>query len=429
MVSLGSQVRFLSGGTPKKSEPRFWGGEIPWVSSGEMTQNRISRTNLSVTMEGASNGTRLVPASTVLVVVRGMSLAKEFRVAISMRALTFNQDLKALAPLSTLNPEFLYYYLQSQSDPIRDSASEAAHGTKKLDMPVLDQWPLPLPPLPTQRKIAAILSAYDELIENNRRRIALLERMAEEIYREWFVRLRFPGYEEVKIVKGVPEGWEEGPVKSRVDFLSGYAFKSSSYSSTGQFGIVTIKNVHDGIFEANCNSFLQSVPSNMKRHCYLKSGDVLMSLTGNVGRVCQVYGDMYLLNQRVAKIAPRSNNSRSFYYRFLRQKPIQETAEMISTGVAQQNLSPVKFGRLRYVWPPMSLISEFEKVAGPMDEMQIELHYANTNLAKTRDLLLPRLISGKLSVEDLDIAFPPGMAEEGAETESTTQQELALKTA
>ena len=98
IVPLASEVSFLSGGTPRMSESRFWGGDIPWVSSGEMTESRISFTERRVTEEGARNSTKIVPANTVLVVVRGMSLAKEFRISISEREVTFNQDIKALKP-------------------------------------------------------------------------------------------------------------------------------------------------------------------------------------------------------------------------------------------------------------------------------------------------------------------------------------------
>ena len=107
VVALGSKVRFLSGGTPRKDEAKYWNGDIPWVGSAEMAQRRISDTELRVTEEGAREGSKLVPANTVLVVVRGMSLAKEFRVAITERELTFNQDLKALEPGDDLDSLFV----------------------------------------------------------------------------------------------------------------------------------------------------------------------------------------------------------------------------------------------------------------------------------------------------------------------------------
>ena len=225
VVSLGSEVKFLSGGTPKKSVEKYWNGDIPWVSSGEMNKQRIYDTTLKVTKEGSENGTRKVPANTTLVVVRGMSLAKEFRISLAKREMTFNQDVKALLPSKKIDPIFLFYYLLSQRNPIRDSASEAAHGTKKLDMAILEQWLLPVPPLEIQKKIAAVLSAYDDLIENNKRRITLLENMAKEIYREWFARFRFPGYQQAKFEKGFPSSWKVKKLSEILELCYGKELK------------------------------------------------------------------------------------------------------------------------------------------------------------------------------------------------------------
>ena len=200
---------FFRGGTPKKSVDAYWGGDIPWVSSGEMTQRRIFDTSLHVTEEGALKGTRMVPENTVLVVVRGMSLAKEFRISITERPVTFNQDLKALEPSSKIDPRFLFYYLQSQQHAIKDSATDASHGTKKLDTTVLESWPVPIPGISEQRRVSSILSSYDDLIENNQRRIQLLEQATRLLYKEWFVRLRYPMHEHAKIKDGVPDGWSK----------------------------------------------------------------------------------------------------------------------------------------------------------------------------------------------------------------------------
>jgi len=273
----------------------------------------------------------------------------------------------------------------------------------------IGDFKIPVPEFSIQKKIAAILSSYDDLIENNQRRIALLEKMAEEIYREWFVRLRFPGYQQVKFEKGVPEGWAYKPINKLVDFLSGYSFKSETYVSDGKYGIVTIKNVHDGRFEHDCSDFIEAPPSNMKRHCFLEEGDILMSLTGNVGRVCRVNAKGLLLNQRVAKLKPRIKNIESFVYWLFRQPSIQTLTEMISTGAAQQNLSPIKLGNQQIYIPPKELLDLFEENVSENTKFAMQLEIANKMLKQARDMLLPRLISGKLSVEHLDIQYPPSM--------------------
>jgi type I restriction enzyme S subunit len=213
-VRLGDIADFLSGGTPSMKKPEYWGGNIPWVSAKDLKGSRINDSILHLTEEGALNGTKLVPENTVLCVVRGMSLANEFRISLSNVPVTFNQDLKAICPHKGVNPIFLFYTLFARREHIKRLAGEASHGTKKLPTEVLQSVEIRLPDPSVQQKIASFASAYDDLIENNRRRIQLLEQSARLLYKEWFVRLRFPGHEHVKIKNGVPEGWERKPLSA-----------------------------------------------------------------------------------------------------------------------------------------------------------------------------------------------------------------------
>lgn len=391
ICSMGAQVRFLSGGTPRKDEARFWNGEIPWVSSAEMVQRRIDETVLRVTEDGAKEGSRLIPKNTVLVVVRGMSLAKEFRVAITKKELTFNQDLKALLPSNNLNPVFLFYYLLSQSKAICDSASEAAHGTKKLDMPVLEQWPLPLPPKNTQKKIAAILSAYDDLIENNRRRIALLEKMAEEIYREWFVRMRFPGHENVKIVKGVPDGWQPtliGNLLRRIPPGKLYEQKTASQTGKvpildqGQSGVIGYHDNEPGVIASLENPIIVFA----NHTCYQRLIFFPFSVIQNV----------------LPYIPSDTCKSHVLWLHYATYRVIE---------FSEYKGHWPEFVAKQVYYPGTYLTELFGSRVEPMLKQVFLLEKTIETLKSTRDMLLPRLISGKLSVENLDIRFPSSMEE------------------
>ncbi len=154
---------FLSGGTPSKSKPEYWDGDIPWISSGEMTHWRLHQSERRVTEEGAKNGSRMVPKHTILAVVRGMSLAKEFRVAMCSREMAFNQDLKAIVAGPDLRPEYLYAALLSQREQIRDRATEASHGTKKLDTAVLSETKLIVPPKQLQDSFAEFVFPFTSI--------------------------------------------------------------------------------------------------------------------------------------------------------------------------------------------------------------------------------------------------------------------------
>lgn len=254
----------------------------------------------------------------------------------------------------------------------------------------------PTPSLRIQKRIADYLSAYDDLIENNRRRIQLLEQSARLLYKEWFVRLRFPGHERVKIKDGVPEGWRSCQVRDFVQILGGHPFKSSTYKESGKYGIVTIKNVHDSEFISSCSSFLNQPPENMKTHCHLSTGDILISLTGNIGRTCIVYGENYLLNQRVAKLVPGELVPPSFVYWTFSLREMQQRLENLAYGVAQKNLSPVQLGEQPFILPFRKHLILFDSNVKEIFSLISQLNTVNCKLAKARDLLLPRLMNGEI---------------------------------
>lgn len=261
---------------------------------------------------------------------------------------------------------------------------------QKLKEVVIDK-----PPLDVQRKIGDYLEAFDDLIENNQKQIKLLEEAAQRLYKEWFVDLRFPGYEDVDVVDGVPEGWTEDTIDSKIDLLSGYAFKSAEFNGEGTYKIVTIKNVKDGQFDGDNVSRMVDIPKKMPEHCKLSDGDILLSLTGNVGRVCIVHGDNYLLNQRVAKI--KSDNP-TYAYCLFRSKDMFDKMNNLANGAAQQNLSPIRTGKIKVVFPTDKLISAFEGIVSPMIQEITLLNKTVLLLSQACDRLLPKLMNGEIEV-------------------------------
>ena len=243
--------------------------------------------------------------------------------------------------------------------------------------------------------LANILSKYDDLIENNQKQIKLLEEAAQRLYKEWFIDLRFPDHEDVAIVDGVPEGWIEDTIDSKIDLLSGYAFKSAEFNDEGTYKIVTIKNVKDGQFDGDNVSRMVDIPPKMPEHCKLSDGDILLSLTGNVGRVCIVHGDNYLLNQRVAKI--KSDNP-TYAYCLFRSKDMFDEMNNLANGAAQQNLSPIRTGKIKVIFPTDKLIDTFEEIVSPMIEKITMLNKTVLLLSQARDRLLPKLMSGEIEV-------------------------------
>lgn len=292
--------------------------------------------------------------------------------------------------------KYLYYYFFSEE--WRSTVSSHIITGATVDRIPIAKFPefiISLPPMEKQHKIANILSNYDDLIVNNKKQIKLLEETAQRLYKEWFVDLRFPGYEDEEIVDGLPEGWTEDTIDSKIDLLSGYAFKSAEFNDEGTYKIVTIKNVKDGQFDGDNVSRMVDIPKKMPEHCKLSDGDILLSLTGNVGRVCIVHGDNYLLNQRVAKI--KSDNP-TYAYCLFRSKDMFDEMNNLANGAAQQNLSPIRTGKIKVVFPTDKLISAFEEIVSPMIQKITLLNKTVLLLSQARDRLLLKLMNGEIDV-------------------------------
>lgn len=273
---------------------------------------------------------------------------------------TYNGFTKRLRPITDrVTPRYIGYYLRTPKFRGQFMAFSTMTTRASLANNDLLNMEVELPPMEIQLRIATILSRYDSLIENYQKQIKLLEEAAQRLYKEWFVDLHFPGYENTKIVDGLPEGWEKMKVNSIIELQNGFAFKSSTFDDNGAYKIVTIKNVKDGAFDGDNVSRIVAIPEKMPKHCVLADGDILLSLTGNVGRVCIVNGKNYLLNQRVAKLA---TDFKAFTYCLFRSREMFIEINNLANGAAQQNVSPIKIGEMKILLPNNKLLQEFESI-------------------------------------------------------------------
>ena len=306
-----------------------------------------------------------------------------------------SNDVLVFRAQKYVTPRYLYYILSSNT--FFEHMMAGANGTKmpRGNKKLIMNYSFELPSLPTQHRIATILSRYDSLIENYQKQIKLLEEAAQRLYKEWFVDLHFPGHENRNIVDGVPEGWEKKPVKTIIEFQSGYAFKSSAFMEDGIYKIVTIKNVKDGAFDGENVSKIASIPEKMPKHCILEDGDILLSLTGNVGRVCIVNGKNYLLNQRVAKL---KSAYKAYTYCLFRSRDMFIEVNNLANGAAQQNVSPIRIGEMKILIPEKKWLDDFERTVSNYILGIITLQSQIRFLTEARDRLLPKLMNGEIAV-------------------------------
>lgn len=398
---LGHCAKFLSGGTPSKSRSEFW--------EGEMTEARIHDTQLHITRDAAALGSRIVPANTVLVVVRGMSLAKEFRVSITKREMAFNQDLKAFACESDIEPEFLFYALLARREHIRELATEASHGTKKLETEVLVNFPILVPRPDVQWRVVEVISAYDDLIENNQRRMRLLEEAAQQLYREYFVRLRFPGYEHTRIIDSslgpIAEGWRVVRLGDITTKIGSGATPRGGQSAYQEQGITLIRslNVYDAGFEDDGLAFINDDQAAQLSHVTVEPRDILLNITGaSVARCCMV-PERHLparVNQHVMIIRVDTTLAApSFVLCAINSD--QRKRQLLSyaqVGATREALTKETVTNFEIVLPDEKLLRQFGEFASNINHQREVLAHQNADLRAARDLLLPKLMSGEIAV-------------------------------
>ena len=247
-----------------------------------------------------------------------------------------------------------------------------------------------IPPVAIQRKISEILSAYDDLIENNRRRIALLEEAARLIYREWFVHFRFPGHEHVKIIDGIPLGWKRLALSDLADFVNGYPFKPAHLGDAG-LPIVKIPELKHGVTDKTPRNPGDLIPE--KYH--LKDGDLIFSWSGTLATNVWASGPA-LLNQHLFHVIPRNRVGRGFLICALHEALTDFSNQTV--GATMKHIRRSALDRVFVALPDRTKTSMVEETLQDIYAQLVVLHQQSRKLAQARDLLLPRLMNGEIAV-------------------------------
>lgn len=297
----------------------------------------------------------------------------------------------------------------------------AGSGATRAYLGITEQQRLPiiLPQPHIQKKIAAVLSAYDDLIENNNRRIALLEKMSEEIYREWFVRMRFPGHEKVKFHKGIPVDWDIAPLNNLIKDIIDYrgltpGKLNSSWVSEGITALSAL-NVKKGrlIRLEDSKQVSEDLYEKWMRK-KLEKQDILLTSEAPLGEVyILMEEEKYVLSQRLFAIKANPNKIEpSYLYLYLLGKIGQHQLASKATGATVGGIRQELLRKIDVLLPETRLQKQFSEIILPILSMNYSLWKKNNLLMEKRNNLHLHLISGKLSVENLGIQFPPSMKEE-----------------
>ena len=392
-----------SGGTPSRKKDEFFtkdGGHL-WVKSKELGDGYISETEEHITDQGLNGSSaKYIPERSVLLAMYGATVGK---VGYLLVPATVNQAVCALVP----NPEIMdSRYLFHLLKVVRPALISQAHGAaqQNLNQALIKNYEVAVPPLDAQRQIASILNAFDDLIANSTRRIEILEVMARAIYQEWFVQFRYPGHEGVPLVESelgpVPDGWEVVNAEEAIDFnpklrlpKEGEKTYLSMASLVENSMVINNPGKRDGNsgtkFQNGDTLFARITPS-------LENGK-----TGYVQHLVEdeiAFGSTEFIVLRSLTLSPE------FVYCFARRDDFRGTAINSMVGASgRQRVQEASVRSFMLPHPPEVLIETFSARVAQMFELVKTLVTQNDRLATTRDLLLPRLVSGAIDVSHLDL--------------------------
>lgn len=392
-VKLGDVMTVGRGSSPRpiKDERFFTGGAIPWVKIADATASGkfIFRTNEYVNEYGASFSRRLQPGALIFPASGTLGIPRFLGVEACI-----HDGWLYFSNYNGVDPEWLYYRLILLKSYYESIAYGAA--IQNINTEIVRNTEIQLPDLKTQQSISAFVKNYDDLIENNQRRIALLEESARLLYREWFVNLRFPGHESVKIKNGLPEGWGKETIAEQTTFLNRGI--TPIYDSSAPGLVINQKCIREGR--------LSMLPARrqskeVKPERLIQQGDVLINSTGagTLGRVAQVRSPIEncTVDTHVTVARPISKEWATFFGQALIS--LESTFSAMGKGATNQlELNRADIGAIEIWRPAATVAQDFHEIVWPLLAQSENLLSANQKLAEARDLLLPRLMSGKIKV-------------------------------
>ena len=389
-TSLGALADFMSGGTPSKANPSYWDGDVPWLSAKDMKTFRPLDTEDHVTESGVANGARLVPAGTVFLLTRGMTLLNNVPICVAQKPMAFNQDVKGLRARAGVRSDYLAYVLLSLKPRLLEMVDLAGHGTGRLNTEELKRIDVSAPNDENeQRAIAHILGTLDDKIELNRRMNETLEAIARAIFKSWFVDFD-PAL--AKAATFVEQG--------ALDIGDGYRAKNSELGVTG-LPFIRAGDLNDGINADTSDRLLeQSLAAAQKKRS--RPGDVVFTSKGTIGRLARVseYDAEVVYSPQVCFW--RSLDSEVIHpailYCWMRSDVFHR---QVAAVAGQTDMAPyVSLRDQRSMLMPVFAEDQFmvgEQISPLLSRIAANRAEAKT-LAGVRDALLPKLLSGELRV-------------------------------
>jgi len=393
--------RVVTGKTPPTSRQEYFGGEYLFVTPSDLNYDHYycRTTERTVTEEAkAALSNQFIPADAVMFTCIGATIGK---CAIAPAECLTNQQINSVVANEDTDSKFLYYLLSQNVDVVKGLGGGAA--TPIVSKSKFEEVEYLVPRLREQQAISDILSAYDDLIENNRRRMALLEEAARQLYREWFVRLRFPGHEHTCITDGVPEGWERRTFADACSSLEDGDWIETKDQGGDDYRLLQISNI--GINEfVETGNFRYVAEQTFKRlNCReLIPGCILIArMPKPIGRawlVTEMPWRMITAVDAAIVVANEELADAHFLTHYLNSPATLQHCERRAVGATRPRIARRELAALPLLLPPRRLQTHFREFAEPLNRQRAVLYRQNEKLRAARDLLLPRLMSGEIAV-------------------------------
>lgn len=382
------------------------GESYPFIDIDKVSPTRRSVTNEEVKVYNGQSSSKFCDGDTVFSrITPCLENRKIAKVAIEGDAAFGSTEFYVFrAKKKKADARFTYYLTSSDAVVLPAiNSMTGASGRQRADKRFIQRLKLNLPDLPTQERIADILSAYDDLIEVNNRRIELLEQAAQELYKEWFVRFRFPGYENAKFEDGIPEGWEIKRIVDLFDITSSKRVYLADYVDAGIpfYRSKEIIQLSQGQAITEPLYISNAAYENFKsKYGAPEKNDILITSVGTIGVSYLVDGhEFYFKDGNLTWIKSGSNKALSlFLFQWLNSQSGKQQLLQSTIGTSQSALTIENLKKIKLLVPTKALIEDYYQKAHFMLEQKSALQMNNRNLAVQRDMLLPRLMSGKLEV-------------------------------
>jgi len=395
-VVISDLGRVVTGKTPSTKNAAFFDGEYQFVTPSDLDWKTYYCNTTERTVTGDARKSHLnqfIPGNAVMVTCIGNTIGK---CGLSASDCLTNQQINAIIPNEGIDPKFVYYLLVHNTESIRGVGLGGGSATPILNKTSFSKIKLRVPPQHQWGSIASTLSAYDDLIENNRRRIQLLEQAARLLYKEWFVHLRFPGHEHTQIIDGVPEGWEKKTAFEVMDVLSGGTPKTTNPSYwDGDIPFFTPKDATDFAYAYDTEkSITEAGLKNCNSNLYPKD-TVFITARGTVGKINLAQHAMAMNQSCYALVAHPPLNQQFLYFALVDGV---EQFRSRAVGAVFDAIVRDTFKLIPFIVPDEKLITAFMEHVAPVLAQIDNLSGQVRSLRKARDLLLPKLMNGEVAV-------------------------------